>query len=86
MRAQLGFNTKRLYTKDGQRIMATLHDDGVVTFMDHDRGIDGEFTLVGDFTQSAVMSAYDHSIAKHTKRSWTDGMLRDGCNAKYIEG
>lgn len=78
------FNTKRLYTALGQRITATLHPDMVVTFWDHDRGIDGEFKLCGKrFDQAVVMHAYDHNIAQSTKRSWQDGLLSTGCNAKY---
>jgi hypothetical protein len=77
------FNTGRKYTAEGQVITATLHDDGVVTFFDHSRMIDGEFKLCGSrFDQSVVMRAYDNNIAKNTMRSWQDGMLRDGCNIR----
>jgi len=76
------FNTGRKYTANGQRITATLHDDGMVTFFDHDRGIDGEFELIGDFTQRRVMEAYDHNLSKPTRRSWSDGMLKGGCNSE----
>ena len=79
------FNTGRLYTEAGQRITATLHDDNVVTFMDHSRGVDGEFKLCGRrFDESIVMNAYDHNISKGTLRSRTDGMYRGGCNAEYV--
>ena len=37
MAKTIQFNTKRLYTASGQRIIATLHDDNVVTFHDVDR-------------------------------------------------
>jgi hypothetical protein len=77
------FNTGRKYTAEGQFIKATLHDDGVVTFMDHSRMVDGEFKLCGDrFDQSVVMHAYDNNIAKGTRRSYMDGMYRNACNAR----
>lgn len=79
------FNTQRRYTVFGQRITATLHDDNVVTFFDHDRMIDGEFRLGVhcSFDQTEVMHWYDSNMAQGTKRSWQDGMLRNGCNATY---
>lgn len=81
------FNTGRLYTVDGQRITATLHDDGVVTFMDHSRGIDGEFQILNlPFNRDTVMSVYDHNLLGRSQRSWADGMLRDGCNRWKEEG
>lgn len=84
MNTRIRFNTGRLYTKFGQRITATLHDDGVVTFHDHDRMVDGEFKLYGDrFDKSVVMHAYDLNIAKQTQRSWQDAMMEDGCNSEW---
>lgn len=81
---QIKFNTGRLYTEKGQRIVATLHDDGVVTFLDHDRSVDGEFKLCGDaFTQSNVMHAYDHNISKNTRRSYQDAFYEDSVNGKW---
>lgn len=79
------FNTGRKYTAQGQRITATLHDDGVVTFMDHTRAIDGEFTLldIDEFTQQTVMDYYDRNLNQSSKRSWQDGMLETGCNANW---
>jgi hypothetical protein len=77
------FNTGRKYTAEGQVIVATLHDDGVVTFMDHSRGIDGEFKLgEGRFDSAKVLFNYDRNLATSTRRSWADGMLRGGCNAR----
>jgi hypothetical protein len=79
------FNTGRKYTAEGQFIKATLHDDGVVTFMDHSRGVDGEFVPAPGvpFNQATVMTMYDNYQAPGTARSWsTDGMMRDGCNAR----
>jgi hypothetical protein len=35
----ISFNTGRRYTAEGQFIVATLHDDKVVTFFDHSRGV-----------------------------------------------
>jgi hypothetical protein len=78
------FNTGRKYTVNGQRVTATLHDDDVVTFYDHDRMVDGEFALMGEpFTQATVMKMYDHNHAQCTKRSWQDGILKGGVNATY---
>jgi hypothetical protein len=78
------FNTGRKYAAEGQVIVATLHDDGVVTFFDHSRGVDGEYKLDMAFLFSAenVMKNYDSGNAKNTQRSWKDGMMRDGCNTR----
>jgi hypothetical protein len=82
---KIHFNTGRRYTANGQRITATLHDDGVVTFFDHDRMVDGQFTLPQHcrLNETEVMHWYDSYQASGTSRSWRDGLLRDGCNAKY---
>jgi len=81
------FNTGRLYTRGGQQITATRHDDGVVTFMDHSRMIDGEFMFPMDraslLTGDNVLRSYDNGAWKSTARSRTDGMQMDGCNAEY---
>jgi len=81
------FNTKRKYTAAGQRIVATLHDDGVVTFFDHDRMVDGEFEarFEAEFNQATIMDAYDHYRAPGTARSRADGMMRGGCNTDLGE-
>lgn len=77
------FNTHRKYTAEGQVIVATLHDDGVVTFMDHSRGVSGEFMLDSvSFCESAVMAGYDGNRYQGSSRAWADGMRRDGCNAR----
>ena len=79
----ISFNTGRKYTAEGQFIVATLHDDGVVTFMDHSRSVYGEFKLCGSrFDQSVVMHAYDNNIAEGTARSFADGMYRNSCNRR----
>lgn len=78
------FNTGRKYTTEGQFIKATLHDDGIVTFMDHSRGIDGQFQMNNPklFCETIVLSKYDHGEAQGSSRSWADGMMRNGCNAR----
>jgi hypothetical protein len=78
------FNTRRLYSAEGQVITATLHDDGVVTFMDHSRMIDGEFLLgdVAAFSQQVVLRRYDHGQYGASARSRADGMMRGGCNLR----
>jgi hypothetical protein len=85
MAKTIHFNTNRKYTANGQRITATLHDDGVVTFFDHDRMVDGEFSLPSDvpFNRITIMNAYDRYEAPNTARSWQDGLMRGGCNSKY---
>ena len=78
------FNTGRKYTANGQQITATLHDDGVVTFYDHSRMVDGQFAIADYvFCQKTVMNAYDQYLAPNTTRSWQDGLMRGGCNSKY---
>lgn len=81
------FNTGRKYTMHGQRITATLHDDGCVTFWDHDRMIDGEFKLgeFDRFTSQVVLAAYDSGDARGSTRSHRDGMMTGGCNAEYVD-
>lgn len=81
----LHFNTGRKYQADGQRITATLHDDGVVTFMDHSRGVDGEFKLGRhcSFNEMEIMNWYDAGAAQGSQRSWMDGMQQEGCNSVY---
>lgn len=78
------FNTRRLYAAEGQVITATLHDDGVVTFMDHSRMIDGEFLLGehGVLDQRTVMRHYDSRDYGTSPRSRADGMMRGGCNLR----
>lgn len=78
------FNTGRMYTRHGQRITATLHDDGVVTFYDHDRMIDGEYRLLDDvFGPSNVRRMYDGGSALGSSRSHLDAFQIGGCNSKY---
>jgi hypothetical protein len=61
-----------------------LHDDGVVTFMDHSRGVDGQIKLGlhCSFDQTEVMHWYDSGMAQGTTRSFADGMYKEGCNAR----
>jgi hypothetical protein len=62
------FNTGRTYTENGQRITATLQDNGDIHFVDVDRHIKGLITAPGFtadevaqffFNQSSIMAAYD---------------------------
>jgi hypothetical protein len=84
MAKTIEFNTGRKYTAEGQFIKATLHDDGVVTFMDHSRSVDGQFKLGlhCSFNQTEVMHWYDSGTAHGTQRSRADGLYRGGCNAR----
>jgi len=80
------FNTGRLYTAAGQRITATLHDDEITTFYDHDRIIDGELNSVGSLLfDFEVMDWYDRGFWRSTQRSREDGLYVGGCNSKYEE-
>jgi hypothetical protein len=67
----LKFNTGREYTANGQRIAASLLENGDIVFVDVDRQIDGviragELTLddvlmFRCFTQREIMRAYDRN-------------------------
>jgi len=86
MSKTIHFNTGRKYTILGQRITATLHDDGVVTFYDHDRHVDGAYTELRPefFGQQSVMTMYDNYRAPSTQRSWEDAFSgRQGCNSEF---
>lgn len=85
MPTTIHFKTGRSYSAHGQRITATLHDDGAVTFWDHDRHCYGEFQLPSQchFDRAVVMSHYDAGAIKTTKRAWENGMQTDGPNAKW---
>ena len=87
MTTTIHFNTGRKYTVHGQRITATLHDDGIVTFWDHDRQVDGQYTAPEGvpFTQQGVMAAYDNYAAPGSIRSYEDGLQRGGCNTQYAD-
>lgn len=82
MTKTIRFNTGRQYTTHGQRITATLHDDGIVTFYDHDRMIDGQYETLfpDDFNERQVMTVYDAGTYTTSARSWADGMQVGGCN------
>lgn len=82
----VSFNTGRKYTARGQVIVATLHDDGVITFMDHSRMISGEIAASEFHTAESVerhtMRAYDNYAYQESRRSRADGMMRGGCNTE----
>lgn len=82
MTRTIEFNTHRKYTAAGQIIRATLHDDGIVTFFDHSRHIDGEFEMgqISKFGEALVMRHYDNGAYTSTLRSSRDGMMSGGCN------
>ncbi|QIG70748.1 hypothetical protein EVB91_197 [Rhizobium phage RHph_I1_18] len=85
VKQQIHFNTKRLYSKFGQRITATLYEDNVVTFLDHDRKIDGEYIeyVPEHFGKQSVLEHYDGNMYKHSERSWVDRMTEIGMNVEY---
>jgi hypothetical protein len=58
---RIQFNTGRKYGPTGQTIVAKLSPSNLVTFMDHDRLIAGEFQLQDfeEFTAKTVLSYYD---------------------------
>lgn len=82
------WNTGRKYTARGQVIVATLHDDDVITFADHSRMIYGEFAadpaflFFGSDIRKEVMAAYDAGKYSNTTRATRDGMYRGGCNTE----
>jgi hypothetical protein len=67
----LKFNTGREYTANGQRIAASLQDNGNIVFVDVDRQIDGvisagaltrdDVLALGYFTQRKIMESYDRN-------------------------
>ena len=67
----LKFNTGREYTANGQRIAASLQENGDIVFVDVDRQIDGviragELTLddvltFRCFTEREIMKSYDRN-------------------------
>lgn len=78
------FNTERKYTTRGQVITATLHDNGVITFMDHSRMISGEIAAsefhTAESIQRHTMRAYDNNGYQESKLSREHGMMKGGCN------
>ena len=82
----VSFNTGRKYTARGQVIIATLHDDGVITFMDHSRMISGEIRAsefhTAESIQRHTMRSYDNYGYQESRRSREDGMMRGGCNTE----
>lgn len=61
----ISWNTKRAYSKYGQRIAAIITEWGV-SFLDEDRMIDGHFTYKGrELTKEVVMFAYDNFMYEH---------------------
>jgi hypothetical protein len=79
------FNTGRKYTAFGQRIVATLHDDGIVTFHDIDRMITGDIGVldVDLFNPRSIMNAYDANHYTSSTRAWKDGMMRGAVNSQW---
>lgn len=90
MTKTIAFNTGRKYTAEGQYIVATLHTDGNVTFMDHSRSIDGAFFWGSAYLsafdarelQAEVLHRYDHNEYASTTQSRADGMYKGGCNTR----
>jgi hypothetical protein len=75
MQKRIQFNTGRRYTAQGQRIVAVLHDDNVVTFRDHDRMIAGEYTsyFPEDFCAKEVLDIYDCNAYHMSSRALGPG-------------
>lgn len=89
MTETIHFNTGAPYTRNGQRITATLHDDGVVTFHDHDRMISGEYTPRADpiaatgLRPMSVMRWYGAGHHTYSARADQDAFYEGGCNSTY---
>lgn len=72
IKAELGWNTGRMYARDGQQISAHRHEDKIL-FQDHSRCIYGELTVDCDFTPSAIQAAYDNGKYRwNGTASWID--------------
>lgn len=57
----LKFNTKREYSANGQRVIATQLDNGHIILVDLDRHIDLMLLAGVGFNQIEIMQAYDHA-------------------------
>jgi len=57
----LKFNTGREYSANGQRIIATLLDNGHIIVIDLDRHIDIMLLAGVGFNEREIMQAYDHA-------------------------
>lgn len=82
------FNSGRAYSPGGQHISATLWSDGIITFHDHTRMIDGELDFLADWEVSTeelrpaiVLGFYDRGQYFATERSGRDAMC--GPNRTY---
>jgi hypothetical protein len=71
------WNTRRMYTVHGQRMIALMLDDGTVLFKDKDRMIDGVITKAKpDFVKNEqslqwfVDDAYLHCQYQHSELVW----------------
>lgn len=73
----LKFNTGRLYSTHGQRIVAVQHADGSITFLDIDRGIAGDLTGIVPFDQKNIMDRYDGKEYRQTSWQHRTYKLRD---------
>ena len=75
----LTFNTGRLYTKNGQQIVAAMNDDGVCYFYDRSRMIDGWITRrLPRLTPEAVMLNYDannYALSRPDMMSMSDATM-----------
>ena len=74
------FNTGREYSKNGQRIAASLQDNGDIVFNDIDRGICGiiraggltreDVITLNLFTPLAITNAYDKNDYTDISSDW----------------
>jgi hypothetical protein len=73
IKAQLGWNTGRLYVAAGQQVSAHKTEDGRVLFYDHSRMIFGKITVEVPFTPRAIQGAYDKNQYQYDgEASWID--------------
>jgi hypothetical protein len=76
------WNTKRLYTKEGQKMRAETQADGTILFADDSRCIDGRirtplYPITNEFLfRDYVMNAYDHNHYTADTESWSYHMLK----------
>lgn len=66
------WNTGRLYTAAGQRIVAEVTADGV-NFFDMSRGIYGTVTLPTYSTLSDTASVRSHVMSRYDRNEYTSG-------------
>jgi len=80
------WTAERPFEDDDQRMTATLHDDGAVTFHDHSRRVAGLVGFADEFTPEKVMILYDRGAYASPLRADQDAMLfLSGVNSVWLD-